>query len=68
MAKKRKNSNYVTPKTIAAKEAMDAAKRRLKIKRIAIPISVTLLAVALTVGLVFLIGAPLGLFEKNPST
>ena len=66
MAKKKKNSNYVTPKTIAAKEAMEAAKRRLKIKKILIPSVIAFLILALIVGAVFAIGVPLGMLDYKP--
>ena len=66
MAKKKKNSNYVTPKTIAAKEAMETAERRLKIKRIVIPIVAAVLVIALIVGAVFAIGVPLGMLDYKP--
>lgn len=66
MAKKKKNSNYVTPKTIAAKEAMEAAKRRLKIKKILIPSIIAFIILALIVGAVFAIGVPLGMLDYNP--
>ncbi len=61
MAKQKKNSNYVTDKTVAAatkKQEEKAKKKRDKtIKIVAISVSVTLAVIALVVGLLFALGA-----------
>ena len=66
MAKQKKNSNYVTEKTIAAKAEREAAKAKDKknktIKIVAIAVSASLLFIGLVVGL--LIG--LGAFDYSP--
>ena len=66
MAKKKKNSNYVTEKTIAAKEAKIAAKKRAKIKKIITTVSLSVLAAAVIVGIVFAIGIPFGMLDYKP--
>lgn len=66
MAKKSKNSNYVTEKTIAAKNEKEAAKEKAKkdktTKIIAIAIASSIAAIALIVGILFATGA----FDYKP--
>ncbi|MBQ8413639.1 MAG: peptidylprolyl isomerase [Clostridia bacterium] len=66
MAKQKKNSNYVTEKTVAAKAERDAAKikeeKDRKTKILAISIGSAVAAIALIVGLLFAFGA----FEYKP--
>ena len=66
MAKQKKNSNYVTEKTAAAKAERDAAKlkelRDKKLKIIAISIAASVALIALIVGILFATGA----FDYNP--
>ena len=66
MARKKKNSNYVTEKTIAAKEAKAIAERRKKTKKIIIAIAAAVAAVAIIVGIVFAIGIPFGMLDYKP--
>ncbi len=66
MANKKKNSNYVTDKTIAAKEAVAVAERKKKIKKTIVPIVTAFLVISLIVGAVFAIGVPLGMLDYNP--
>ena len=66
MAKKKKNSNYVTEKTIAAKEAKLAAERKAKIKKIVKAVTVSVLSVAIIVGIIFAIGIPFGMLDYKP--
>ena len=65
-ANKKKNSNYVTDKTIAAKEAVAVAERKKKIKKTIVPIVTAFLVISLIVGAVFAIGVPLGMLDYNP--
>ena len=67
MATKRKNSNYVTEKTIAAKKAKEALARKKKIKKIVTPIAITCVAIALLVAIVFAIGVPQGMIDYTPT-
>jgi len=66
MARKKKNSNYVTDKTIAAKEAKALAEKRKRTKKIILTVTAVILTVALIVGLIFAIGVPLGMLDYNP--
>lgn len=66
MAKKRKNSNYVTEKTIAAKKAKEALERKKKIKKILTPIIITCTSIALLIGIIFAIGVPQGMIDYKP--
>ena len=50
MARKKKNSNYVTDKTIAAKEAKALAEKRKRTKKIILTVTAVILTVALIVG------------------
>lgn len=63
MAQKRKNSNYVTEKTLAAKKAQEAFERKKKIKKILTPILISFCAVVLIVATVFAIGVPQGMLD-----
>ena len=69
MSHKRKNSNYVTEKTLAAKKAQEAFERKKKIKKILTPILITFCAVLLLVAIVFAIGVPQGMldYKATPS-
>lgn len=53
MSKKRKNSNYVTEKRLAAKELAEKKRKEAQVKKILVPIIVTVLIIALAVGIVF---------------
>ncbi len=53
MAKKRKNSNYVTEKRMEALALAEKKKKEAAIKKIVIPIIITVAVIALIVGLVF---------------
>lgn len=66
MAGKNKNSNYVTDKTVAAKEAKALAERKKRTKKITLAVVASILAVALIVGLIFAIGVPLGMLDHKP--
>lgn len=66
MAKKRKNANYVTEKTIAAKKAKEAYERKKKIKKILIPILITFGAILSIIALIFAIGVPRGMIDYKP--
>lgn len=66
MAKQKKNSNYVTEKTTAAKAERDAAKIKeqndKKVKTIAIVVAASVAFVALLIGILFIAGA----FDYQP--
>ena len=66
MASKKKNSNYVTEKTIAAKAAKADVERKKKLKKKLVPIIAIAVAVAVIVGAVFAIGVPLGMLDYRP--
>ena len=66
MATKKKNSNYMTDKTIAAKNAKAEEKRKKKIKKNIFFISTAVVAAALIVGIIFAIGVPLGMLDYKP--
>lgn len=66
MAKKKKNSNYVTEKTIATKEAKLRAEKKAKIKKIVTTVTASVLSVAIIVGIVFAIGIPFGMLDYKP--
>ena len=66
MAKQKKNSNYVTEKTSAAKAELEAAKAKeqktKKIKTLVLAIGIPVLVIALIVGILILTGA----FDYDP--
>lgn len=66
MAKKNKNSNYVTDKTIAAKNEKEAAKEKEKkdklVKTIVLSVGIPIVVIGLIVGILFATGA----FEYSP--
>ncbi len=66
MAKQKKNSNYVTEKTVAAKAERDAAKLKeekdKRVKIIAISVGASVALIALIVGILFATGA----FDYKP--
>ncbi len=66
MAKKRKNSNYITEKTVAKKQMALKAKRNAKIKRYTVLATATILITAcIVVGLVFIaLGINKGIYQK----
>lgn len=66
MAKKKKNSNYVTDKTIAAKEQKELEKRKKKIRKTVKTVAITILVIILIAGAVIGIGAALGMFDYTP--
>ena len=66
MANKKKNSNYVTEKTTAAKAAKAKAERKARNKKIIISALAAVLAIAIIVGIVFAIGIPLGMLDYKP--
>lgn len=66
MANKKKNANYVTEKTTAARNAKLSAERRAKNKKTIITVLAIVLAIAVVVGAVFAIGIPLGMLEYSP--
>ena len=53
MSKKRKNSNYVTEKRLAAKALAEKKRKEAQVKKILVPIIVAVTVIALIVGLVF---------------
>ena len=66
MAKKRKNSNYVTEKTELAKAKKLAEARKRKNKKIIITVLIALAVLAVIAGIVLAIGFGFGLFEYTP--
>jgi len=66
MATKKKNSNYVTEKTVAAKEAKAEAERKKKLKKILVPAAIAAASLLVIVGIVFAIGVPLGMLDYKP--
>lgn len=66
MAKQKKNSNYVTEKTAAAKAELEAAKAKelkdKKVKTLLLAIGIPVLVIALIVGILILTGA----FDYDP--
>lgn len=66
MAKNKKNSNYVTEKTTAAKADKEAAKlkeeKEKKIKIISLSVGIPLLVIAIVIGILFAVGA----FDYSP--
>ena len=66
MPKTKKNSNYVTDKTIKAKADREAAARKKKIKKTLKPVLCTTLIVLLIVGAILGIGAACGMFRYHP--
>ena len=66
MANKKKNSNYVTDKTNAAKQIKAEEDRRKKTMRIVKPIVIGVAALLAIVGIVFAIGVPLGMLDYDP--
>ena len=68
MSKKKKNSNYVTDKTVAAKMEKEALARKKQLKKTLKPIILTALIVILIVGAILLIGIPLGMYDYHPES
>lgn len=63
--KNKKNSNYVTDKTIRAKEEKERAQKRKKQKKIVIAIVAAVLSVAVAAGSVIAIGSALGWWGQD---
>ncbi len=66
MAKKKKNSNYVTDKTLHTKKEKEAAERKKQLKKTLKPIIIAVASVLVIVAIVLAIGIPLGMFDYNP--
>jgi peptidyl-prolyl cis-trans isomerase B (cyclophilin B) len=66
MAKKRKNANYVTEKTILAKQQKEAALRKAKMKKIMLPVIITAVSVILVLAILLGVGIPCGWYEYKP--
>ena len=66
MAQKKKNSNYVTEKTTAAKAAKAVAKKKEKTKKVILTCVSAFLSVAIIVGIIFAIGIPFGMLDYKP--
>lgn len=68
MAKKKKNSNYITPKKQQQKLDKEREKKQARLKRKLVPILVTVAAVILLVATVVLLAVTLGDPDKKLST
>lgn len=66
MAKKRKNSNYVTEKRELARQEAQRAKRNQQIKKIVITTVLSVAIVAILVTGIILLGAQLGWWDEKP--
>ncbi len=66
MAKKKKNSNYVTDKTLNTKHEKEAAERKKQLKKTLKPIIIAVATVLAIVAVILAVGIPLGMFDYNP--
>ena len=66
MENKKKNSNYVTDKTNAAKQLKAEQQHKKETMKIVKPIIIAAAALLAIVGLVFAIGVPLGMLDYDP--